>query len=75
MEEKRQKRLRGAWKRQTPEQEYERKIWIIEQICALLAAELQKQGLSDSDSDFLLEHAPCVRRHITDPELLAGIPG
>ena len=60
---------------ETPEQEYEKKIWIIEQICTLLAGELKKQGLSDSDSDFLLEHAPCVRRHITDPELLAGIPG
>jgi hypothetical protein len=41
----------------------------IERFVALLIAELQRQGLTDASSDFLLNHAPCVRQRIHDPSL------
>ncbi len=37
---------------------------IIEKICDLLAGELIAQGLSDSTSDFLVDHGPEVQRRI-----------
>ena len=37
---------------------------LIERICALIIAELRRRGLSDSDSDFLLDHGPCIQSHI-----------
>lgn len=41
----------------------------IEQISALLIAQLQLQGLSDSSSDFLMEHCASLLRRIEDPKL------
>lgn len=39
----------------------------IESIAALLAGEIRRQGLSDSESGFLLDHAPLIHGKITDP--------
>jgi hypothetical protein len=45
------------------------KAEIIEEIAVLLADELRRQGLSDSPSDFLLDHGPLVQEKIADPQL------
>jgi len=42
---------------------------IMEEIAVLLANELRRQGLSDSPSDFILDHAPLVQEKIADPQL------
>ena len=42
---------------------------LMEEISVLLADELRRQGLSQSPSDFLLDHAPLVHERITDPQL------
>jgi hypothetical protein len=42
---------------------------IMEETAGLLADELRRQGLSDSPSDFLLDHAPLLQEKIADPEL------
>jgi hypothetical protein len=42
---------------------------LIEDICALIIEELRHQGLSDSNSDFLLDHAHRVHGKIKDREL------
>jgi hypothetical protein len=42
---------------------------IMEAVSVLLADELRRQGLSDSPSDFLLDHAPRVHERISDPAL------
>lgn len=42
---------------------------IMEQISVLLADELRRQGLSQSPSNFLLDHAPMVHQKISDPQL------
>jgi hypothetical protein len=42
---------------------------IIEEISALLIVELSWHGLSDSDSDFLLDHAHAVQARIEDDGL------
>lgn len=42
---------------------------IMEAVSVLLAEELRRQGLSDSPSDFLLDHAPQVQANITDARL------
>lgn len=42
---------------------------IIEQICRMVIAELQHQGMSDVKSDFLLDHGPAVQQHIKDSAL------
>ena len=52
----------GPARRGTPQQ-------IIEQISAALIAELIRQGLSDSESDFLLDHAHELQARIEDPGL------
>ncbi len=39
---------------------------IIERICALVIAELKRQGLTDGGSDFLQDHCPQVMRRIQD---------
>ena len=41
----------------------------IEEVSALIIAQLRRQGLSGSGSDFLLHHAEEVQRGITDPML------
>jgi hypothetical protein len=45
------------------------KAQIMEAIAALLINEIRRQGLSDSPSDFLLDHAPLVQARISDPQL------
>lgn len=42
---------------------------IIQEISALIVAELVIEGLSDSESDFLLDHAHAVQAQIEDPAL------
>jgi hypothetical protein len=46
-----------------------RKADLMEEISVLLAEQLRRQGLSDSRSDFLLDHAPVVHEKISDPQL------
>jgi len=41
----------------------------MEEIAALLAAEIRRQDLSNSTSDFLLDHAPLVQERISDTVL------
>jgi hypothetical protein len=48
-----------------PEQQEE----TMEAVSVLLADELRRQGLSESPSDFLLDHAPRVQANITDARL------
>jgi hypothetical protein len=45
------------------------KAEIMEEIAVLLADELRRQGLSDSPSDFLLDHAPLLQERITAQQL------
>ncbi|MDK2849252.1 MAG: hypothetical protein PWP34_2605 [Desulfuromonadales bacterium] len=47
----------------------EEKIAIIETLCGMVIDELHRQGLSDSDSSFLLDHGPVVQAGIHNPEL------
>lgn len=42
---------------------------MMEEISAMLATEMRRQDLSDSTSDFLLDHAPLVQERISDPVL------
>jgi hypothetical protein len=42
---------------------------LIEEICQNIIKELKRQGLSDSPSDFLLDHGPQVQQRIKDAEL------
>ena len=42
---------------------------IIERISQLIIEELQKEGLSGSNSDFLLDHGPEIQAHIQDDSL------
>ena len=46
-----------------------KKARLIDETCALIIAELRRQGLSDSPSDFFLDQAPVVQSRIRDPEL------
>jgi len=48
---------------------YDEKSAIIEEICALIVIELRNKGLSDSGSDFLLDHAHRIHDQIEDPVL------
>lgn len=41
----------------------------IEVLCALSIAELQAEGLTDSDSPFLVDHGPLIHSRIDDPAL------
>ena len=45
------------------------RVEVIEEICASIIEELLRQGLSDSKSDFLLEHGPSVHSRIQNREL------
>ena len=47
------------------------KISIIEHISAEIIKELHRQGLSDSKSDFLLDHCPSIHSNIKDEKLKA----
>ena len=48
---------------------FEKKGRLVEETCALIVGELRCEGLSDSASDFLLEHGPAVQGKIEDPEI------
>ena len=41
----------------------------MEELCAHVIDEFRKEGLSDSPSDFLLDHAPVIQSKIKDEEL------
>lgn len=46
---------------------YERKSERIETMCRLIVEELKRQKLTDSDSEFLLDHGASVQSRIQDP--------
>jgi len=50
---------------------YERKGRLMEEMCQLVIQELRREGLSDSPSDFLLDHGPVVQKRIQDPQIRA----
>lgn len=52
---------------------YESKNDLIEQVCLCVIKELQREGLSTSASDFLLDHGPQVQLRIADP-MIGKIP-
>lgn len=45
------------------------KLALIEKVCGQLIDVLKQHNLSDSSSDFLLDHGPCVQSHIKDETL------
>jgi len=45
------------------------RIELAEEICQVIISELRRQGLSGSDSGFLLDHGPAIQNRIKDPEL------
>jgi hypothetical protein len=49
--------------------DYNAKIREIENICTMLIETLTLEGLTDSTSDFLIEHAPIIQRKIKNPDL------
>lgn len=49
--------------------DYRQKNVLIEEICSRVIREFKEQGLSDSPSDFLLDHGPVIQQKIEDPEL------
>jgi hypothetical protein len=53
----------------TKEPQFEKKSEHIARFCAEVVKELNHQGLSDTKSDFLLEHGPIIQKRITDPHL------
>jgi hypothetical protein len=50
---------------------YYRKNAVIEDISQILIEELRRQDLSDSKSDFLLDHGPIIQERIQDPDIRA----
>ncbi len=48
---------------------FAKKVQLMEEVCGQLAQGLRAEGLSDSPSEALVEHGPCVQRKIHDPEL------
>ncbi|MFZ3101787.1 MAG: DUF4037 domain-containing protein [Desulfitobacteriaceae bacterium] len=51
--------------------DYAQKYSLIEKICTAIREEFQRQGLSDSTSDFLQDHGPVIQQRIKDPSLRA----
>jgi len=47
----------------------EKKIWTIEKICSRIGDELRREGLSDADGAFLLDHGRSVHEGIRDETL------
>ncbi len=48
---------------------YDRKSYLMEEICQLIIEELRREKLSDSPSDFLLDHGPVIQSKIQDPQI------
>ena len=46
----------------------------MEKICSLIIDELREEGLSDSTSDFLLDHGPQIQKGIKDENLRNMVP-
>jgi hypothetical protein len=42
---------------------------MMEELCARIIEEFRREGLSDSSSDFLLDHGPSIQSRIQDEEL------
>lgn len=51
--------------------DYDQKYLLVEQICAAIIEEFHVQGLSDTASDFLLDHGPVIQQKITNAGLRA----
>ena len=51
------------------ERVYQRKIELIEEASQYIIEELRKEGISDSASDFLLDHGPAIQSQIQDPQI------
>jgi hypothetical protein len=49
--------------------DYEHKRTIMDEICDVVIAQLQAQGLSDLTSRFLVDHGPAIHKKIVDPTL------
>jgi hypothetical protein len=62
-------RMHGMVEKLALEGDGHAKIPMIEGMCEVLVEELRREGLSDSKSDFLLDHAHSVHSRIDDPEL------
>ena len=45
-----------------------KKASVMEEMCQLVIKELQRERLSDSMSDFLLDYDPVIQNHIQDPQ-------
>ena len=45
------------------------KLTVIEEICKCIIEQLKREGLSDSNSDFLLDHAYSIHKRISDQHL------
>lgn len=48
---------------------YEKKGRLMEHISQLIIKEIRKEGLSDSQSNFLLDHGPIIQSKIQDPQI------
>ena len=55
------------------ETDFETKVPIIEEICARIIEEFHHQGLSDSTSNFLFDHAKSIHTRISDDTLRGNI--
>ncbi len=49
--------------------DYNRKAQLLEETSQILIAQLRQEGLSDSPSDFLLDHGPIVQSKIEDSQI------
>jgi hypothetical protein len=49
--------------------DYPKKALLIEDLCRLVIQYLRKEGLSDSTSDFLLDHGPVIQGKINNPRI------
>jgi len=49
--------------------DYQQKALLMEETAQILIGQLRQDGLSDSASDFLLDHGPIVQQKIHDPQI------
>jgi hypothetical protein len=49
--------------------DYQQKAQLMEEMAQSLIAQLRQEGLSDSPSDFLLDHGPIIQSRIQDKQL------
>jgi hypothetical protein len=48
---------------------YEKKSQLMEEMCQLIIEELRRERLSNSQSDFLLDHGPIIQSKIKDHQI------